>query len=292
MSAMDVLMIGTGEYTTGYVAGKPSDSDKSAGVVALTMFDLRKRGITKRLGMCGVNGFKFEGIRQHLQQAIGNVYSGLDLTLETFPKDDEINPNAYIDAIKTFKKGDVAIVFTPDDTHMEIAIAALEQGMHVLITKPVVKSLNDHHALYEVALKYNALVAIEVHKRWDPIYVDARDKIQNLGNFSYIYSYMSQPKHQLDTFKAWAGKGSDISYYLNSHHIDFHEWCLGESSRPISVYAIASTGIAENKFSISCEDTITLTVQWENLDDSKSLGTAIYTSSWIAPKSDVHSQQR
>jgi hypothetical protein len=27
----NVLMIGTGEYTTGFVNGKPSDSDKSAG---------------------------------------------------------------------------------------------------------------------------------------------------------------------------------------------------------------------------------------------------------------------
>jgi len=32
----------TGEYTTGYVHGSASDSDKSAGVVALTMFDLRR----------------------------------------------------------------------------------------------------------------------------------------------------------------------------------------------------------------------------------------------------------
>ena len=37
---------------------------------------------------------------------------------------------------------------------------------------------------------------------------------------------MSQPKHQLQTFKAWAGKSSDISYYLNSHHVDFHEWVM------------------------------------------------------------------
>jgi D-galacturonate reductase len=35
---------------------------------------------------------------------------------------------------------------------------------------------------------------------------------------------MSQPKFQLDTFRAWAGKSSDISYYLNSHHIDVHCW--------------------------------------------------------------------
>ena len=31
---------------------------------------------------------------------------------------------------------------------------------------------------------------------------------------------MSQPKFQLETFKSWAGIDSDISYYLNSHHID------------------------------------------------------------------------
>ena len=35
---------------------------------------------------------------------------------------------------------------------------------------------------------------------------------------------------------------SDISYYLNSHHIDFHEWCVGHKSRPVQVTALASTG--------------------------------------------------
>ncbi len=35
--------------------------------------------------------------------------------------------------------------------------------------------------------------------------------------------------------------------------------------------------------------------QWENKATTSclpSLGTAVYTASWIAPKSDVHSQQR
>lgn len=48
-------MVGTGEYTTGYVGGKAADSDKGAGVVALTMFDLRRRHKVERVGMCGVN---------------------------------------------------------------------------------------------------------------------------------------------------------------------------------------------------------------------------------------------
>merc|ERR1719284_300679 len=85
--------------------------------------------------------------------------------------------------------------------------------------------------------------------------------------------------------------------------------------RPVKVNAIASTGVATGQFDINTEDTITLTVEWENLQEETSnsnkddnnnnnslsgaevkqrrtKGTGIYTSSWIAPKSDVHSQQR
>jgi len=57
-SSVDVLMVGTGEYTTGFVGGTAADSDKGAGVVALTMFDLRRRSKVDRLAMCGVNGKK------------------------------------------------------------------------------------------------------------------------------------------------------------------------------------------------------------------------------------------
>ena len=52
---INILMIGTGEYTTGYVGGTAADSDKGAGVVALTAFDMRRRGKVNRIAMCGVN---------------------------------------------------------------------------------------------------------------------------------------------------------------------------------------------------------------------------------------------
>ena len=38
-------------------------------------------------------------------------------------------------------------------------------------------------------------------------------------------------------------------------------------ARPISVVATASTGVAKAKFDIDTEDTITLTCQWQNLED-------------------------
>ena len=63
---------------------------------------------------------------------------------------------------------------------------------------------------------------------------------------------------------------------------------------PTKVTASATTGIAT---SMGCdpktEDTITLLVDWQNVQDSKQRGTAVYTASWAAPlKAGVHSEQR
>ena len=54
---------------------------------------------------------------------------------------------------------------------------------------------------------------------------------------------------------------------------------------------MGSTGVAKSQYNIDTEDIITLSVQWINLE-SKNIGTAIYTSSWISAKSDTHTQQK
>lgn len=291
MSRPSVLMVGTGEYTTGYVHNGASGSDKSAGVVALSLFDMRRRGKVGRLVMAGTNGTKFPGIRRHLHNSIARVYKDLDVSFESFPDDAvQSNPKAYLAAMDRLQPGDIVTVFTPDDTHFSIAMEAVDRGLHTLIAKPIVKTLEEHISLAEAARRSGVLVAMEVHKRWDPIYADARDRIRQLGEFSFFSSFMSQPKYQLETFRSWAGKSSDISYYLNAHHIDFNVWSVGHVARPISVTALASCGVAK-KQGIDAEDTITLGVQWENVE-SGSMASAFYTASWIAPKSDVHSQQR
>ncbi|KAG8767410.1 hypothetical protein FRC15_005703, partial [Serendipita sp. 397] len=51
LKKLNVLMCGTGEYTTGYNDAGASQSDKKVGVVGLTLFDLRRRGKVDQLGM-------------------------------------------------------------------------------------------------------------------------------------------------------------------------------------------------------------------------------------------------
>jgi len=291
---LDVLMVGTGEYTTGFVGGKASGSDKKVGVVGLTMFDLRRRGKVGKLSMAGVSGSKYPAIREHLYKNISQVYNGLDTSFESYPHTSKFDPEAYKEAIDALSPGSAITIFTPDTTHYPIALYAIERKIHVLITKPAVKTLAHHQLLLEAAAKHGVFVYIEHHKRFDPAYADARYKAQNLGDFNYFYSYMSQPKSQLETFKAWAGIDSDISYYLNSHHIDICESMVQQQGfTPVKVSASASKGAAVD---LGCdpitEDTISLLVHWVKKSDPSRRATAVYTASWTAPqKAGVHSNQ-
>ena len=76
---------------------------------------------------------------------------------------------------------------------------------------------------------------------------------------------------------------------------------MGNTSRPTTVTALAAEGYAQGRLGRKCEDTITITANWENLSKDglgacplkgtvPGKGTAIYTSSWVAPTSDVHTQ--
>ncbi|KAJ9629953.1 hypothetical protein H2203_002338 [Taxawa tesnikishii (nom. ined.)] len=301
MAPLNVLMVGTGEYTTGFVGGGMSGSDKKVGVVGLTLFDLRRRGrsascpwsaLLETNSLLSVSlillfrcldeldrwiarsGGPEDG--EHLNKNITQVYNNLDTSFDSFPENDKRDPEAYKTAID--------------------ALSLAMPSPSSLLTPPTsplpCTPSSDHLTLLEESRKHGVFVYIEHHKRFDPAYSDARAKAKNLGDFNYFYSYMSQPKSQLETFKAWAGKDSDISYYLNSHHIDVNE-SMVPSYRPTKVTASASTGIATD---LGCdpktEDTITLVVDWEKKDGSGRRATGVYTSSWTAPqKAGVHSNQ-
>ncbi|RDA94205.1 hypothetical protein CP533_0629 [Ophiocordyceps camponoti-saundersi (nom. inval.)] len=303
MKPLNVVMMGTGEYTTGFVGGAASASDKKVGVVGLTMFDLRRRGKVGRLGMVGVDGSKFPAIRSHLDRNISRVYNNLDTSFESFPQDTERDADAYKTAIDKLQPGDAITIFTPDPTHLPIALYAVDRGVHVLVTKPAVQKLADHQELLRRARKNKVFVFVEHHKRFDPVYADARARARTLGDFSYFYSYMAQPRYQLDTFRAWAGSQSDISYYLNSHHVDVCDSMVRPMGyRPVLVSASSAAGVATG--SKGCvpgtEDVITLSVTWarrSKTDESKmetaqNRAVGIFTASWTAPeRAGVHTSQ-
>ena len=256
-----ILMVGAGEYNVGYVpTAAGAAADKRCGVTAIVLFDLRRRGLVNRILLADADGRRIPLARACMDEKIG-AFKGMDTSVECWPKDETVafDPKAAEAAMDTMSPGDGVIVFTPDHTHFAITAAAIQRGLHVLIAKPIVKVLSEHLTLDAAAREARVLCAVEYHKRWDPIYNDARERARGLGDFSFFTSMMTQRKVQLDTFAAWAGKSSDISYYLNSHHIDFLCWCLEGKARPETVTAASSIGVAEKQLTRpGVEDTITL----------------------------------
>jgi D-galacturonate reductase len=171
----------------------------------------------------------------------------------------------------------------------------LQRKIHVLVTKPATQLLSHHQELIKVAAENGVVCWVEHHKRYDPAYADAKGRSKALGEFNFFSAWMSQPKNQLETFRVWAGKDSDISYYLSSHHIDICAWFLQDLAYPTRVVASAATGIATGE-PYNCvpqtEDTITLLVDWQSYKSPRHKGTGVYTASWTAPLgAGVHSAQ-
>src|SRR6201996_9839802 len=65
---------------------------------------------------------------------------------------------------------------------------------------------------YALLLVYSLTISLSDSTSFDPAYSDARGRAAALGEFNFFSAWMSQPKSQLETFRSWAGKDSDIRY--------------------------------------------------------------------------------
>src|SRR4051812_16258309 len=62
-------------------------------------------------------------------------------------------PQVYTDYYQMIEQGnlDAVVVATPDDTHYEMVMAALDAGLHIFCEKPVALNAKDAKAMYDKA---------------------------------------------------------------------------------------------------------------------------------------------
>jgi predicted dehydrogenase len=86
----------------------------------------------------------------------------------------------YVDYRKMLERRDIdaVVVATPDQTHAEISIAALQTGRHVYCEKPMTRSLDDAFRMYDVATTTKRLVQIGSHGSSDPKFLKAREVVR------------------------------------------------------------------------------------------------------------------
>lgn len=66
------------------------------------------------------------------------------------------------------EKPEIVIVATPDHWHPLITIAAIEQGAHVYVEKPIGHTINEGKAMVSAARKHDRIVQVGTHRRVSP----------------------------------------------------------------------------------------------------------------------------
>ncbi|MDB6057092.1 MAG: putative dehydrogenase [Verrucomicrobiales bacterium] len=180
----------------------------------------------------------------------------------------------WLDILRDFKDLDVMAVATPDNLHTEVILAALNNGTHVITEKPMCLNIHEADKIVELAKKKNLIVAVDMHKRYDPDHLRIRDDIKNrIGAPLYGTAYLEEPLEvSTSTFK-WAEQSDPFSY-VGPHWVDliWHYY----RSKPMSLTAVGQKRrLVRDK--INAYDAVQVRVDFEN-------GMSInFHNNWITP---------
>jgi predicted dehydrogenase len=130
---------------------------------------------------------------------------------------------------------DAVIVSTPPPLHVEMCVAAFEQGKHVLCEKPLARNPEEGRQILEAAQQHQKLLSTGFNLRFFPPIAKAREVLDSgrIGELDHIRSYAGHPGGQEFT-QAWVhdanvmGGGTLLDNGI--HIIDLTAYFLGDVS--------------------------------------------------------------
>jgi len=160
---------------------------------------------------------------------------------------------------------DAVVTTVPHYLHPEMAIAALDADVHVLVEKPAgVYTAQVRELLDAAAAKPHLTTAIMFNQRTNPLYQRLHDLVQGgelgrLRHTSWIITTWWRPQGYYDqsAWRAtWGGEGGGVLVNQAPHQLDLWQWICG---RPKSVFAKAAFGFRRD---IAVEDEVTAVVDF------------------------------
>lgn len=139
----------------------------------------------------------------------------------------ELHPDAKIvtDAKKIFadKSIDLVVIVTPNTSHYDMALAAIESGKHVIVDKPFMITSQDADRIIEKAREKGVMLSVYQNRRWDGDYMTLK-KVARQGLIGDIVEMESHfDRYAPEIKQAWRTEdipGSGMLYDLGSHLID------------------------------------------------------------------------
>ena len=181
-----------------------------------------------------------------------------DSPAATFTEPNELIRSGKVDAV---------LIATPHYSHTTLGIAALEQGLHVLVEKPISVHKADCERLIAAHQgREKQVFAAMFNQRTDPFYQRIRSLIQNgelgeLQRVNWIITnwFRTEAYYASGGWRAtWAGEGGGVLLNQCPHNLDLLQWMCG---MPKTVRAFCRFGRYHD---IEVEDDVTAYLEYAN----------------------------
>ena len=156
-------------------------------------------------------GFELKTIVERSKNEASKLYPTVSVIrdFDTLLQDDEI---------------ELVIINTPDDSHFELAMKAIEAGKNVVVEKPFTQTLEQAYELIEAAKQQNVMLSVFQNRRWDADFLTIQQVIKSnlVGRLVEFESHFDRFRNfiQPNTWKEKADTGTGALYNLGSHLID------------------------------------------------------------------------
>lgn len=206
--------------------------------------DLQRFGIAGQLARIGLDKHArdFAPVKFELVAIATRSAASARRTAESFSRITHHASRAYfgktpwLDILRDFAALDVLAVATPDHLHTQPILAALARGVHVLTEKPLCLDVAEADRIIELARRKNRVVAVDMHKRYDPDHQRIRDDIaRRIGEPLYGTAYLEEPLEVSQSTFKWVEQSDPFSY-VGPHWVDliYHYY----KSKPVSLTAV------------------------------------------------------
>jgi len=268
---MDILVIGTGMYSTG------RGTDSYGTILPSIIESIRAGNSIENVFFFGKNPKNTKEAEKKCAEI--SAVTNICVNFTVYPR--EKNNINLEDFMANLKNPTCAIIAVPDHLHYDMAKLCLETNLHTLVVKPLTPHYKDSKELADIAKKNNLFGMVEFHKRWDKANIMMKNYIENgsLGDILYcVVEYSQRKSIPTQNFIEWADK-SNILQYLGIHYIDLLYFLT--NARPIRVMSIGQKNwLIKNN--INTWDSIQCTIEWVSNNDYKFTQTIL--TNWIDPE--------
>nr|MBA3637269.1 Gfo/Idh/MocA family oxidoreductase [Rubrobacteraceae bacterium] len=156
-------------------------------------------------------------------------------------------PYASYEELVAAEDVEVVDVCLPTAFHRDLAVRAAGEGKHVILEKPIARTIEDAQEILEAFSGYGPRLFVGHVVRFFPEYVGIKEKIDagNLGTVGVVRTSRRSPflLGWNDWYADWRVSGG-VLLDLVIHDFDFLRWALGEVER---VYARGMLGREYNR---------------------------------------------